>query len=413
MPEPIAYDRNEFLQRVADRLPFDETERIDILRELAVHLADSTAALEAEGLTRDAAERAAIERLGPPDALADGLTEAGRSPRRMLAAAGAGTWAALGGAVYGYLFGWLAVMAASIATVLLASSPLHLFGGGWGSLLGTTTVTLVAIAVGMYAAGRKLTSTAAARAGYRARQTRRITSVLGGGVALAFALIGWRGSLDWPNVVFLLSLPAWFMAGAWHAPGRPFPSRRWKVGVLAVAALVVPATLALGMGGAGMMSGGGSFRPSGVEKIARPQPEPVAAAITSSGGPLGAGLVTIYATFDDPSMLAGWGDFRVEAWRGIRTQADYPGDWTIDPEATRPFAAEAAVLEAADPSSGEPARLEGSVAIDSNPSVTLAWLTITGAGPDGRRYIVDGLSFATTTFNGTGLEWLTAVMAGR
>jgi hypothetical protein len=219
-------------------------------------------------------------------------------------AAGAGTWAALGGAVYGYLFGWLAVMAVSIVTLLLAISPLHLFGGGWGSLLGTTTVTLVALAVGAYAAGRKLTATAAARSGYRAREARRLTAMLGGGLVLTYALSGWRGALDWPNVVLLLSLPVWFVAGAWHAAGKPFPTRRWQVGVLAVVALVVPATLALGMGTAGVMSGGASFRPSGTERIALPQPASMASAITSSGGPLGAGLVTIYAEFDDPSVQA-------------------------------------------------------------------------------------------------------------
>lgn len=131
MHEPTAHDRDAFLRRIADRLPFDEAERLDILRELAVHLADSTAGLEADGLTREAAERAAIERLGSPDRLANALTEARRSPRRLLAAAGAGTYAALGGALYGYLFVLLVVMSVSFATVGLAAA-LHLFGGSWG-----------------------------------------------------------------------------------------------------------------------------------------------------------------------------------------------------------------------------------------------------------------------------------------
>lgn len=413
MPEPSGHDRDAFLQRVADRLPFDEAERLDILRELAVHLSDSTERLEADGLTREAAEQKAIERLGPPDRLADALTEARRSPRRLLAAAGAGTWAALSGAVYGYLAGFLALTAVSIAIWLLAASPLHLFGGSWGNILGTTTLTLIAMGIGLHAAGHKLTSTAAARAGHHVRQARGLIAVLGGGLILAYALIGWRGALDWLNLALLLSLPVWFVVGAWTATDRPFPSRRWWLGVLGFVCLVVPAALALGMGTAGMMSGGGSFRPSGVEKIALPQPESIAAAITSSGGPLGAGLVTIYATFDDPSVLTGWSDLRVEAWRGIRTEADYPGDWTVDPEATRPFATGAAALEAAEPSSGEPVRLEGSISIDRDPKVTLAWLAITGLGPDGHRYILDGLSFATTTFNGTGWDWLTSVTTGR
>jgi hypothetical protein len=73
MPEPNADDRDEFLQRIAARLPFDEEEKVDILRELAGHLADSTAKFEADGLARGAAEQAAVNRLGPPDRLADAL----------------------------------------------------------------------------------------------------------------------------------------------------------------------------------------------------------------------------------------------------------------------------------------------------------------------------------------------------
>ena len=100
-------ERDRFLDAVAVHLPFNEAERGDILEELAAHLADSAARLEADGLAPDAAERMAIERLGPPDRLADELTRARRSPRRLFAAAGAGTWAAVSGVVYGYLFGLL------------------------------------------------------------------------------------------------------------------------------------------------------------------------------------------------------------------------------------------------------------------------------------------------------------------
>jgi hypothetical protein len=412
MREPIS-DWNTFLQRVADRLPFDQAERIEILRELAVHLSDSSARLEAEGLTRDAAERAAIERLGPPDVLADALTAARRSPRRLLAAAGAGTYAALGGAVYGYFLGLLAVIAGSIVTVVLAASPLHAFGGSWGGILGTTTITLIAIAVGLYAAGHQLTATAAARSGYRPREVRWLTSVLGGLLVLAYALIGWRGTLDWPNAVVLLSLPLWFVTGAWRASVKPFPSHPWRLGVFVIVLLVIPVALALGMGSAGTTSGGGSFRPAGVERVARSQPESIAAAMAESGGPLGRGLVTMYAVMNDPTVLDGWHDLRVEAWRGIRTDAEFPGDWTLDPSARQWIASGPASVEMEPFGADTRVRLEGSVSIDRYPSVTLAWLAITGVGPDGNRYILHGLSFITTTFNGTGLDWLTAVTTGR
>lgn len=45
--------------------------------------------------------------------------------------------------------------------------------------------------------------------------------------------------------------------------------------------------------------------------------------------------------------------------------------------------------------------------------MTLAWVAITGVSPDGQRYIIEGLSFATTAFNGTTADWLTAAVSGR
>ena len=79
MPELEANGRDEFLQRIADGLPFDEAEKLDILRELAGHLADSTTQLQAEGLTLDEAERTGLDRLGPPERLAAELTQARRT----------------------------------------------------------------------------------------------------------------------------------------------------------------------------------------------------------------------------------------------------------------------------------------------------------------------------------------------
>jgi hypothetical protein len=317
----------------------------------------------------------------------------------------------VGGAVYGYFFAILVVAGVAAAMAVLAASPLHLFDGGWDGLLGTTTITLVALAVGGYAAGRRLTATAAARSGYRPRETRHLTSVFGGGVVLAYALFGWRGPLDWPNAILLLSLPVWFAAGAWHASEGHFPTRRWRLNVLVAASMLVPVMFVLGSGSAGGMSGGSSFRPPGSERIARPEPASIADAIMASGGPIGGGLATINTTIEDPAVLAGWTDLRVEAWRGIRTDAEYPGDWPVDPTATRPFATAPAVSEGQFVAG--PARLVGTVSVGRDPNVTLAWLAITGVAPDGQRYLIDGLSFTDTTFHGTGLEWLTAVVEGR
>jgi hypothetical protein len=426
MPELGANGRDEFLQRIADGLPFGEAEKLDILRELAGHLADSTTRLEAEGMTLDEAERRALERLGPPERLAAELTQARRTPRRLLAAAGAGTWAAVSGVIYGYVFGLLALFAASIVTVLLAASAVHLFGGSWGSLLDATAMTLLALGVGAYAAGRKLTPAVATRAGYRVRVARRVTTALGGVLILGYALVGWSGTLTWPAVVILLSLPAWFVVGAWRATDASFPSRRWRLQILGLALVIVPLALVLGMSQQPQSSGSGAWFPNGVERIGLPTPAAVAAAqdIRSGRGRAG-GMVSIATVVRDPAVLAGWRDLRVEAWRGISKDGVDPGVVpALDPAAHGPLAVMPAGFEppgqgslgswSSDGSMPEGAvELSGSVKIDRSPSVSLAWVALTGIGPDGRRYIISGPSFDSTAFNGTAWDWLTAVIEGR
>jgi hypothetical protein len=58
-------------------------------------------------------------------------------------------------------------------------------------------------------------------------------------------------------------------------------------------------------------------------------------------------------------------------------------------------------------------RLSGSVRVDRSPNMTLAWVAITGLGPDGRRYIISGPLFDSTSFNGTAWDWFAAIIEGR
>jgi len=420
MPEPSAPDRNEYLQQISDRLPFDEGQKLEILRELAGHLADSTAHLESQGLTQAAAERAAVDRLGPPERLADELTTARHTPRRLLAAAGAGTLAAAGGVIYGYLFTALTLTGISMAAFVVGSY-LRWFGPSTANGLDSSTTTLIALGVGAFVAARRLTLTVAGRAGYHIRLTRRATALVGGGLVLLYALVGWRGALNWPEVGMLLSLPAWFAIGAWRASDLRFPSRRWHLRVIGLAFIVVLAALGLGFNQQANGEGSGGFHPNGVEKLGLPTPDAIVAATSGEGiGATTMGTSQIFVIVSDRSVLAGWTDFRVEAWPGIVQGGMDPGlTGVIDPAAMAPFAVEPVHLglaqqpidEGTVPAGGT--ELSGSVTIDRSPSVRLAWIALTGVGPDGQRYILQGPSFESTTFNGTALDWLSAVTAGR
>lgn len=424
MPEPEAGERDAFLQRIADGLPFDEAEKLDILRELAAHLADSTARLEADGLPLDAAERMALDRLGPPDRLAVELTHARRTPRRLFAAAGAGTWAAVSGVIYGYLFGVLILVVVSIGTAALAASAVHLFGGSWGSLLDNTAMTLLALGVGAYAAGLKVTPVVATRAGYHIRAARRVTTALGGALIAGYALVGWIGTLHWPDVAILLSLPVWFVVGAWRSTAAAFPSRRWHLQILGLMLVIVPLGLVLGAIQEQQGSGSLAWFP-GVERIGLPTPPAVAAAQDVESGIGGSGgTVSISTVIRDPAVLAGWRDLRVEAWPGTGAVGIDPSLMALDPAARGPFAVGPAGVGLPGQTPFEPrsndaaippgsVQLGGSIRIDRSPNVTLAWVAITGIGPDGRRYIISGPSFASTAFNGTAWDWLAAIIEGR
>ena len=204
-------DAEAFFSDVAHALPFGEVERAEILEELRAHIADSRAELEAEGLASDSAERVAIDRLGQPDRLARALTDARRSRRRLLAAAGAGSWAVASGAIYGWIVGVLLAALAWIATQAMVR-----FVGPFAF----DSVSFVGIGIALYVAGNVVTPVAT-RAGFRAEAVRRVLALAGALVLAACALVVWTGPLDAVGVVARLTLPVWWIAGI---------SRRSRVG---------------------------------------------------------------------------------------------------------------------------------------------------------------------------------------
>ncbi len=205
----------DFLREVADGLPFDEAERTEILEELRAHVADSVAALEAEGRSPDDASRTALERLGPPERLAKALTDARRNRRRLLAAAGAGSWAVFTGGIYGWCVGvllaWLAWAATGLA--FKVAGPL----GTWafeGTLAGTfDTLSFIGMGAAAYVAASAITHVVAARAGYPAESVRRVIAPVGALLLGMYALVGWSGEVNAVGVIALLTLPVWWVLG--------------------------------------------------------------------------------------------------------------------------------------------------------------------------------------------------------
>ena len=69
-------DGASYLDEVERGLPFDDRERRQVLDELRGHIEDTAAAIEDSGVSRVAAIRVALDRLGPAPRLARELTAA-------------------------------------------------------------------------------------------------------------------------------------------------------------------------------------------------------------------------------------------------------------------------------------------------------------------------------------------------
>jgi hypothetical protein len=420
---------DRFLDSVDVNLPFDEFEREEIIEELRGHLADCAKALQAAGMDPFDADRAAVERLGPPDRLADELTRARRESSRLLAAAGAGVWGAVRGGVWGGIVGFGTVAAGAFGVATLLNAAVRLLGAHWqgfGAEDGSIP-NLVVVGIGLFVAGRVVTPAVGSRAGYSARLVRYVTVPLGAALLAAYSLWVWSGPLSWPAVIVLISLPLWWVVGAWQTrPVRLGFPYRLAMGLLAV--VVACAVAGALMGPAYLFAGGSaSGADLGFSRIGAPAPAALAKAGLSAGEmSAGNGTVQSYVMLimDEPDqrLLAGWTDLRIEAWRGMDSR--YGGG--LDPAETQPFLtapadwSEAGTLPGgwASWSGGNPwpanaATLSAGLRLDRSPGVTYVWLALTGVAPDGVRHLLSDPTGTQTCFNGSAIDWFEAILSGR
>lgn len=411
-----------FLEAVDRNLPFDESERDEILEELRGHLADCARAMQERGMDPFDADRAAVERLGSPVRLADELTRARRDASRLLAAAGAGVWGVVRGGVWGGIVGLVVATVGAVVWAVAVNVANRLLGTPWyGFEVATNSLPdLVALGVAAYVAGRVATPAIGVAAGYPGRVVRRVTVPLGAALLLGYALAIWSGPLNWPEVAVLVLLPLWWVAGAWHV--RPlrlgFPYRL-VMGLLFVLVGCILVGALIGNHPAPEPRSSGSD--PGFGRIGAPAPEALAKVSDGGEASLGTGYVELFMDVPDRSLLAGWTDLRIESWR-----ADPMGGARLDPAATGPFLTQPVEWSPAGTSpdgsntwSGTPgwapgaATLSGALRLDRSPGVSGVYMAITGVAPDGTRCLLSNPSFAQVAFNGTALDWFGAVLAGR
>ncbi len=400
-------DIERYLERLRADLPLPEDLRAEVTEEIARHLADSTDALIAAGHEPDAAEAAAVARLGTPRALARDLSRSHRRGPRLLAAAGAGTFGALRDGLLGTLLGWLfmilaVVIGQAVVTVIghWLSIEVNLsWGPGWN-----TVITAFGLNVGALAGGGAAIR-AASRGAWRSPEEIRGAVMLVGALAVGWiVLVGTQYQLNWASVAGLMAAPLSFVTGARFYGLRPPRPRSVAVALLLIGAIGVgSATVVHTATTAGEpISYSWSTLTHGYEMIAPWWQDPATGdppAFIEGDSAWADGTVTLNVDAASPALASSFHALRLEAW-----QAEAPGDgWRLLPDQTTPFATA--------PATRDGATIQGTLQFNRTPGVTWAQVVLTGIGPDGTRYLLDGSWPQATIFRGSVWDWFARLSA--
>lgn len=400
-------ERRRYLHDLAAAIPLPEGVREEVLEELAAHLTDTIADLEAQGRDPAAAEAEALRRLGSPAALGRDLARAHRGTDRVLAAAGGGVLAGLGAALPATFFAWILVVLVTIVLMLAVRA-----AGAWLGLslqLSTdagwnTALTALGLNVGALLAGAAAVR-GAARSGWRtADEVRFGVTVLGGALAALFSLVVVSQAQNWASVVTLVAVPVSFGVGA------RFDRLRGPALSTVMLGLALGLLLALGLGAVGSNGSSGSAyswddATHGYGMVGPWwQDWSTGQALDFPEAQFGwreTGVDEVRVTAASPAVLAGFSDFRIEAWR-----AEPPGDgWRLVPGQHAPFATADAVLEGS--------AVRGTIRFDGTPGVEWSQVLVTAVGRDGVRYIIAAGGPEQTVFNGNVLSWFAALVRQR
>ena len=396
MADPRA-DREAYLAIVAARLRLPDDHARDVLEELEGHLTELVAGLTEAGLTPELAERESIARLGDPGELADGLRHARQSRRRLLAAAGAGVTAAVGGVFWGYV---LASALASVAAVLAAvavSSVLGWLGlttSGWSNAAQSFAIPIALFVPGVVA--YRVVTAVAARSARRAETLRRPFALLGGGLLAVVTVFLVRVELDPVRVVSHLAIPIGFAIGALLAPerGTPSPIRwRWR-GVVALILVATTIMIPVSLAGTRTYPAGQTF--GGVMPMGEPMDgEQLGEGWLDQSSSTQVGVVDIAIYAEPVDLLDGWRDLRLEAWPAVEEHSFEIEASAVGPAFVAPLAKDEFGSYAAQ--------------IDLGTSKERRWYisATTGVGPDGTRYLLTGPDgpFGIKPWVGTVWEW--------
>jgi hypothetical protein len=398
--------RERFLTDVATRLPLPDDVRAGVLAELETHLADATEDLIAQGRDPAQAEVEAVAKLGSAPGLARELARAHRPRGQLLAAAGAGTWAALRDGTLGTLLGWALVVVTTSAVMVTAYAIGHLpigFDAGWNTVL-----TALGLHIGALFSGAAAVR-AAARSGWRLPTEVRPWVMVVGALAWGWiAIVLMQQPLNWVSTIVLALVPAAFLTGAFFERLRPPRPRVVALTVLLVVLLASGFGLAAAVGATGGSGGVQAYQwdaaQHGYEMIAPwwqspgSTDQPLDFATTGSEW-RALGVMSVSAEASSAEVTSRFHGFRLEAWR-----ANQPADgWRLETGQRAAFATADVAVEGT--------VISGTIPFNRTPGVDWAEVVLTGIGPSGQRYLLASFGPEQTEFYGSVWDWFAALIS--
>ncbi len=417
MPEPVELrepgleaDFGAYLDTIDSTLGLPADERAAVRDEIAMHLRDARDEAIAAGTPDSAAVADALRRFGDPTSVGRDLTRARQArPAVLLAAAGAGTRAAAGAALRGFVLG-----IALVTTVVLALGVALAIAFRAG-LIGTwsfpdsgwfTAIWSVALWFAAWQGGRTIVSVVARRSHRRAERVRPFAAVGGGALVAWLAVVWLQAPQNVASVLVLVLVPVVFviavMTGSDRLIDRSKQARRASLALLVIVVVAVPFLIALfGASVGSELSAVGPIPFNSMEELLASQgfdmpgryvPDPPA--LGNPDWTINHGVARV--EIENAAVVsARWHDLRVEAWRADLTNG------SLDRAYRAPFAVAPMALE-------QGSMLVGAVRVDRTRDVSGWLLVVTGTAADGGRDLVVSLGGTNTTFTGSALDWLTA-----
>ena len=396
-----------YLQRLESSLPLPDDTRASAVEEIAAHVTMAADALVAGGMSRDAADRRALERIGAPDRLADDIAAAHRTPSNLLAAAGTALRVSLVTTLQAFIVAWAGIFVLALAFGLGVAGLRRLIGTGflqtdWSPLLDGLLPALVGGVVA-YAVGRAVVGPVANAARRRPSDVRIPLLAVGIAVSIVISLTAIEARWTLATAAAMFTMPVWFALGVmrpglvprWQAPRRAV--------VAAVVILVVIAPALVFMAGSGGTIT--TFESEGYDPIREYAsvgpfvdheypPLELDFDTSVSGFREGPGpvLVERSGTFA-AGVLNEWTSVRLEIWPGPVGELNGPA---LDRTATEPLATAPMMVDGR--------RVSGELRFDPMLDRHNYYVAVTGIGLDGNRWQLSWPGVTFWQWHGTPLE---------